>query len=392
MSEPARANYSRLDRLLHRLAFANLEIQKSLADLEDRMHAKRIESITTEKAVFITALPRAGTTLILDVLARDPGFATHTYRCMPFVLCPLLWDSISRGFRRPGDKRERMHGDGMTVSYDSPEAFEEVLWKAFSQKKYRAGTVGLWTEEDRNPEFEEFFDSHIRKLIALSGATSTAASRYISKNNANIARIPLLKRMFSDAIFIIPFREPLNQAASLLRQHARFTKIHSEDTFARDYMDDIGHFEFGGGLRIIDFPAIDDSERPADPMTEDFWLTYWIRAYRFLIQQSQRHASAVFVDFDKFCAAPLQSLTMLCGRLGCVKSLACLEAAAADFHPAVRYDTSKLGFAPSLVARAKALHAELSSYALNWSSVEPSIRDDALPPVTKLSRAHTTDS
>src|SRR5689334_8361392 len=107
MTESSRPNYSRLDRILHRLAFSNLEVQKSLADIEDRMHAKQIGPIAIEKPVFITALPRAGTTLILDVLARQPSvFATHTYRSMPFVLCPLLWDSISRGFRRADEKRE----------------------------------------------------------------------------------------------------------------------------------------------------------------------------------------------------------------------------------------------------------------------------------------------
>src|SRR5262245_24884616 len=152
-----RVNYSRLDRLLLRLAFSNLELQKSLADIEDRMHARRIESIAIEKPVFITGLPRAGTTLMLDVLVgNSEEFATHTYRCMPFVLCPILWESVSRGFRRVGEKRERVHGDGMSVSYDSPEAFEEVLWKAFWPQKYRADRIDLWSGNDRQAEFEDF--------------------------------------------------------------------------------------------------------------------------------------------------------------------------------------------------------------------------------------------
>ena len=48
---------------------------------------------------------------------------------MPFLITPMLWDSISRPFQKPGTVVERVHGDGMTVGYDSPEAFEELLWR-----------------------------------------------------------------------------------------------------------------------------------------------------------------------------------------------------------------------------------------------------------------------
>jgi hypothetical protein len=361
MTDSSRANYSRLDRALHKLAFSNLEIQKSLADIEDRMHAKRLEPIAIEKPVFITALPRAGTTLMLDVLARNPGtFATHTYRCMPFVLCPVLWDSISRGFRRADEKRERMHGDGMNVGYDSPEAFEEVLWRAFWPQKYHADRIELWSSGDRNAEFEDFLRNHIRKLIALL-APVDAKSRYISKNNANIARLPLLRAIFPDAIFITPFRDPINQAASLLRQHIRFLKIHADDPFARLYMDYIGHFEFGSGLRPIDFPSRVDARQPVDPMTGDFWLAYWIRGYSFLASGDSPH----FIDFDKFCAEPARSLAALGRQLECEDHIAQLRSAAGEFHAAVSYDEAKLSFDGRLVADARALHEHLSSRALN---------------------------
>ena len=361
MTDTSRANYSRLDRTLHKLAFSNLEIQKSLADIEDRMHAKRLEIIAIETPVFITALPRAGTTFMLDVLARNPGtFVTHTYRCMPFVLCPILWDSISRGFRRADEKRERMHGDGMSVGYDSPEAFEEVLWRAFWPQKYHNDRIELWRSDDRNPEFEDFLRNHIRKLIALV-APAGAKSRYISKNNANIARLPLLKAIFPDAIFITPFRDPINQAASLLRQHTRFLKIHAEDPFARLYMDYIGHFEFGGGLRPIDFPVLEDVPRPTNPMTGDFWLAYWIRGYSFLASADSPH----FIDFDAFCAEPGKSFAALGRRLECEDHVAQLKGVAGEFHAAVSYDAAKLGFDARLVMHARALHEELSSRALN---------------------------
>jgi len=352
------ASYSLLDRVLHRLAFSNIEIQKSLADIEDRIHATRVGSIAIDRPVFITGLPRAGTTLLLDVLVRTSGFATHTYRCMPFVLCPILWDSVSRGFRRPGESKERAHGDGMSVSYDSPEAFEEVLWTAFWPENYRAGRIELWRGSDRRDEFEQFFRNHIRKLIALSSTPDVSAPRYVSKNNANIARIPLLEKICPGAIFITPFRDPANQATSLLRQHTRFVEMQAQDPFTRRYMDHIGHFEFGSGMRLIDFPPLGEAVKQADPTRADFWLAYWIRAYGFLANS----AGAIhFLDFDRLCADPRQALSALADRVHADRGL---EQAAQEFHPAVTYDRAKIGFDNTLLAKADALHAELSARSL----------------------------
>ena len=350
------ARYSFLDRLLHKSAFVGIEIQKSLADIEDRMHAARLTPIDVRQPVFITSLPRAGTTLLLDLVAAHRGFVTHTYRCMPFVLCPILWDSVSRGFRRPSEARERAHGDGMLVGYDSPEAFEEVMWKAFWPAKYRADGIALWSEQDRNPEFEQFFTSHIRKLMLLGAQPGGETARYVSNNNANIGRIGLLSRIFPDSTIVIPFRNPVNQAASLLRQHQRFIDIHREDPFTRYYMESIGHYEFGGAMRLIDFPPVEGLDAQSDPMSGNFWLAYWIRVYTHLLKEERSNLH--FFDFDKLCAEPLSSLEALNGVLHIPEFSA---AAMQDrFHPAVRYDPIKLGMDAHMVETALSLHERLS--------------------------------
>ena len=99
--------YSRLERTLYRLAFAGLGVQKALADLEEHALADQLDRGAPQKPVFITSLPRAGTTLLLEVLSALPEFASHTYRDMPFVLSPMLWDKLSHGFRRAGGERPR---------------------------------------------------------------------------------------------------------------------------------------------------------------------------------------------------------------------------------------------------------------------------------------------
>lgn len=169
MTMHARRRYSGPERLLHRLAFAAVAAQKGAADLEDRLLARRFAEIRIDRPVFITSLPRAGTTLLLELLAGLPGFASHTYRQMPFLFTPLLWDGISRPFRQPDAIMQRAHGDGMTVGYDSPEGFEEMLWRAFWPEKYRSDRIIPWTADDQDAggEFAGFIGNHIRKLLTL---------------------------------------------------------------------------------------------------------------------------------------------------------------------------------------------------------------------------------
>lgn len=338
--------YSALDRLLHRMAFAGLELQKAVADVEDRLHAAALNAVIERPPVFITSLPRAGTTLLLETLVSLPGYATHTYRNMPFVLCPLLWGKISRPFRTPGAKQARAHGDGMEVGFDSPEAFEEVLWRAFWPDKYAGARIKLWTAEDRDPEFEGFFRRHMRKVI-LSVAGTTG--RYVSKNNANIARIPLLRRLFPESPILVPFRNPLDQAASLLNQHRRFTALHARDSFARRYMEDIGHLEFGSALRPIAFPGAS----AGSPDDLEYWLGAWTAAFSHMLAQGD---AVYLIDFDRLCAAPENSLGVLGTLLG---DATVLRTRAARFHAARAH-------APAAVGKAAvAVHARLQAKAIN---------------------------
>ena len=131
---PFSSNYSFVDRALHYFAFGAPFVQKVLCELENDLFKGKLEPVGSAGEVFVTGLPRAGTTLVLELLYGTGEFETFTYRDMPFIFAPLLWDKISGPFRKPGDKVERAHGDGMMVSFDSPEAFEEVIWLAFLRR------------------------------------------------------------------------------------------------------------------------------------------------------------------------------------------------------------------------------------------------------------------
>ena len=85
-----------------------------------------------------------------------------------------------------------------------------------------------------------------------------------------------MARNFRDALFLIPFRDPIQHCASLLRQHLNFLEIHRRDRFAKSYMEGIGHFDFGDNLRPVDFDGWLDSSKHRDPREMGFWLEYWL--------------------------------------------------------------------------------------------------------------------
>ena len=354
------SRYSVLDRALHRLAFSTIELQKGLADLEDKVYAGKFSGMEVGPPVFVTSLPRAGTTLLMDVIASAGSFGSHTYRDLPFLLIPLLWDTISGGGRRRnGIEIERAHGDGMTISYDSHEAFEEVLWRAFWPAKYLEDRILTWGAEDRDPhdEFDGFFRYHIRKLLFLRGAT-----RYVSKNNANISRIPKLLSMFPDAQVLVPFRRPVDHAVSMWRQHQNFMQIHADEPFARRYMADIGHYDFGANLRPIDFEGWSDCGYPESPDDVRFWLRYWCTAFESTLKLASLPQVA-FVNYDLLCDAPVSGLDTICDFLG-VTDLG-VSAEAGRFRPSNSYQEAGLKLPEELVARASTVHTEMARVAVN---------------------------
>jgi hypothetical protein len=352
-------SYSAVDRALHRVAFATYEVQADLSHLEDRIFKARLGASSSARPVFITSLPRAGTTLLLECCAAMPEFASHSYRDMPFVLIPCLWGTFSAGFRREGRLQPRAHGDGMQIDFDSPEALEEVLWTTFWEEQYLADRIRLWPTRDRH-EFAAFFASHMRKIVYARRAERSAGVRYISKNNLNIARVPLLHEMFGDGTIVVPFRGPLAHASSLLEQHRQFLALHARDPFASRYMRAIGHFDFGAHLRPVDFDGWYDARASRDAQTLDFWLEYWVAAYRHLLTADA--ARVHLLDYDELCANPLAGLRRLADLLA-VRDADRLIAAAAGIRPARPHAVDSAGISSAILGEATSVYDALREAA-----------------------------
>lgn len=279
-------DYNWADRLVHKLAFGTKVPQDVLCDIEAQLYADQISRQKAMAPIFITSLPRAGTTVLLEVLARHPALVAHSYRDMPFVLSPIIWRRVSSRFHVAQDAAERSHGDGLMINVDSPEAFEEVLWLREFGDHYTKTGIATW---DRlPPEFVKTFREHMKALIASRGVEH--GGRYLSKNNANIARYGALARALPDAKFLLPLRHPLDQAVSLMKQHKRALAEHDATPFARAYTRDVGHFEFGRNHRPILFDSF--ATDGLDPEHVDYWLAYWIAGHR----QFESDMRAVVLD------------------------------------------------------------------------------------------------
>lgn len=237
---------------------------KALARLETASLDGALEPVAIDRPVFIAGLARAGSTILLELLAKHPDVATHRYRDFPFVQIPVWWnrflDRAGAG-RRPAV--ERAHGDGIRVTPDSPEAMEEVLWMAHFPAVHDPAVSNVLGAETACPAFEAAYRDNIRKVLWLRGGR-----RYLAKGNYNLARLGYVARLFPDARFLVPVREPAAHVASLMRQQARFTAAARREPRIRAYMRRAGHFEFGPDRRPVNFG--DDA---AVARAREFWNT-----------------------------------------------------------------------------------------------------------------------
>ena len=147
--------YSSGDQSVHIFAFSSPSVLKGASWIEDRFIGKP-DQTASDTPIFITSLARGGTTAFLNAMHNIPDVATHLYRDMPFLTSPTLWNRLAGGEKRAVERHERAHGDGLEIDLDTPEAFEEVIWKMYWPEKYRDG-IDLWRSEDaRKPDAARF--------------------------------------------------------------------------------------------------------------------------------------------------------------------------------------------------------------------------------------------
>ena len=292
-------SYNVAERALHRLALGSTPIAELTFDLNAMLSAVDGKDTQDGRHVFVSGLARAGTTIIMRRLHETGLFRSLTYRDMPFVLCPNLWERLSARSRRDMATVERAHGDRIMVNVDSPEALDEVFWRVFAGSDYiRPDHL---RPHAADPELMGKFRLYV-SCILRSGGHGTG-KRYLSKNNNNILRLGSLRSAFPRSVILIPFRDPLQHALSLLNQHLKFSRIQQEDSFARSYMTWLAHHEFGLEHRPFWFDSGQPFRRSTHPDGSiNYWLETWIRTYGHV--QERRPANSLLVCYEDLCSSP----------------------------------------------------------------------------------------
>jgi len=300
--------YSAIDRFLHKLALGSDIVRRTSLELELLTNKYSYNDSSLDSPVYILGLARAGTTILLDALYSTGLFASLTYRNMPFVLAPRLWSRFTARHHKVSNLAERKHGDSLKVGYDSPEAFEEVFWLTFSKEEYLKSDRLIRYSVDN--DILDIYKKYVSDFLSIK---YNRGCRYIAKNNNNILRISSLLNVFPNGCYIVPFRNPVAHAESLLRQQQRFRKLHSQDEFSLKYMNWLGHFEFGLNFKPI---CLDDEiipENENELYSVQYWLLYWTSVYESLLK---KHGDdVIFFDFDSFCENPEKSFEVLASAI-----------------------------------------------------------------------------
>ena len=262
-------NYSNIQKFLHDLILSNKFINKSLFEIEKLLYLKNT-NIINKRHIFITGLPRSGTTSILNFIYASGDYASLTYKNLPFVLSP----SFSKIFSNKNViKKERLHKDGLFYDLNSPEAFDEIFFR----------------------NSQEFIKSELVNYIQLI-LIAENKDKYLSKNNLNYKRINLINTILPKSKFLIPVREPLQHAYSLLNQHTNFCKLQKKDSFVRRYMNYLGHNEFGTDHQSWYKPI-----KYSNFNELNYWLEQWYLFYQNILNNYKLNENCFFLIYEKLC-------------------------------------------------------------------------------------------
>ena len=279
-------NYNYFEKLIHKIILKNNFIIKNFFNLEKLLF---LDKKIIPKAIFITGLPRSGSTSLLNSFFESSKFGSLTYEDMPFILSPNLWNKVNIFSKKEKKYFERYHQDGIFFNSKSPEAFEEVFWMNLLDKIYIKDKILNYhnVDDDVLDEFKKFMQIVIK---------SKKSEFYLSKNNNNILRVEDLSNKLNNSNFFIIFRDPLNQSFSMQKQYYNFIKLQEKDDFIEEYMSMIGHFEFGKGYKEIfhkkDF-NINEKEKLG------YWLQIWKQTYENLYKKLKTKDNIYFLSYEE---------------------------------------------------------------------------------------------
>lgn len=290
-------NYSFFSKILHNQFLTQGEILNySIKKLFDKSNS---EKFNEQNHIFITGLARAGTTSLLQALDSTNLFGSLRYKYMPFILYPKLGNLISKSIKKKSlVYKERLHGDGLKISTNSSECLDEPFWINTIYKKKSFNKV--LKPHNISIKIIKAYSALLNSYMKLENK-----KRLIIKNNNHHLRILSLSSLMRNSKFLIVFRSPIAHAQSLLNMHLKFLKIHYEDKFSLDYMNMIGHWEFGANKKPFIYEKGQKELLSTFQDTEiSYWIKQWIFTYKWILDNIDvnERKNVKFICYESLCS------------------------------------------------------------------------------------------
>jgi hypothetical protein len=298
-----KSDYSEWSMLLHRMILDNENIAKQLFAFEKRIFSSKTKQ-TPSHFVIVSGLARSGTSALTTLLHESGIFHSLSYANMPFLLSPNSWKKVYDPTSK--NLKERAHGDKVLFGYTTIEALEEYFFKAHLNNSFiHEKTLSEHVLDEKT------YQSYLQYQQLLQGNSATT---YLAKNNNFILRYRSLRKWNKDFKVVFIFRNPIEHAYSLFKQHQRFKALHQIDPFSLEYMNWLGHHEFGSNLKHFQFTT---THIPADanPDTMDYWLHTWINYYTMILNLED-DPNRMLLQYEDFLHEPRKTVHALSDFIG----------------------------------------------------------------------------
>ncbi len=193
---------------------------------EEEVRAPEILDEAIERPIFITGLPRSGTTFLHSLLAEDQG-----------NLVPRVWQPIhpyppkdGRADRRRRKVARQLRLFGMLapefrrlhpIDADSPQECSEITAHVFASLRfdttYRVPSYRHWLDETGHLDAYSFHKRFLQHLQHQAGV----AGRWVLKCPDHIFALAAIRSVYPDARLVFVHRDPL----AVLRSVARLTEV-----------------------------------------------------------------------------------------------------------------------------------------------------------------------
>ena len=286
------------------------------------------------RPIFVTGLPRTGTTALHRLLTADPGHQGLEMWLteMPQPRPPReSWgdNPVFAGIESAFSQHHVEHPEFMGVHYMSAAEVEEcwqLLRQSFRSISYEClAHLPTYSQWLAGQDWTEAYARHRRNLQLIG--LPDAGKRWVLKNPSHLFALDELLTVYPDALVVVTHRDPRTVIPSVCSLAAQATEGWSE-TFVGDT---IGRSQ----------------------------LDLWSRGYATFTEARSRHDRAQFVDVDyrDFVADPLETIRSIYDRLGTGLSIEAeramtaihAESRSGSRKPAHRYTLEEFGLCAEAV-------------------------------------------